>query len=298
MGDEASYPPPGLDSKKMKKGWTAKWTACPHVEIGGTLFFYYMAPRKAIHYVGRAISRPYVDTSLKAMSHRDVHRHQWWIDYDSVVQIDPIPLSNVNKACGERLNLRGRNGKPIRTDAANRLLRQATVTYPSTREKTALKAVVGRSELPLPSKITLPILRELSSSSLRLESHVEEFVLEPLFRLLRLPSAYSRQRRLRIERKIADYAILLKGKPHCIIEAKLRTSLDRDRHWSNSPDVQQAKGYASGFAARFIVVDCDEVFCFHPGKSIPCLTFSRRDLTHKNLMEIRSHVMGFNSRVK
>jgi hypothetical protein len=68
FGDEKSYPPYAFRC----------WTACPHVEVGDTLFFYFMAPRKAIHFIGRALSRPYVNLELEAASHRNVDRHQWW----------------------------------------------------------------------------------------------------------------------------------------------------------------------------------------------------------------------------
>jgi hypothetical protein len=219
LGDEASYPPRGLHSEDDGL-WC--WTVCPHVEVGDTLFFYFLAPHKAIHFVGRALARPYVDVELEVMSNRNVDRHQWWVDYDAVVEIEPIPLSEINDVCGERLVLRGRSGKYIRTDAANRLLGQATVVYSSEpwRQDLALEEVVGRSDLPSPRQMNHQMLREVPSALLRLESDVEEFVVEPLVRLLRLPNAYRLQRRLPLRPKVADYVILKNGKPHCIIEAK------------------------------------------------------------------------------
>jgi hypothetical protein len=286
LSDEASYPPHRFPL----------WTASPHIEVGDTLFFYFMAPRKAIHFIGRALNRPYYDTKLEVHSNRTVDPHQWWVSFGGVVEIDPIPLSEINDACGERLLLRGSNGKHIRTDAANRLLAQSKiVNSPEARhQRMALQKVVGRSDLPSPSRMNRETLCDLPSSLLLLESHVEEFIVEPLVRLLRLPNGYTLQHRLRIGSRTADYAVLKNGETRCIIEAKLRTRLDRDRNWSESPDVQQAQGYASRFGDRFLVVDCDEVFCFGGGGSEPRLTFERRSLTDKDIAAIRSHVMASN----
>jgi hypothetical protein len=127
---------------------------------------------------------------------------------------------------------------------------------------------------------------------LRLESDVEEYIVEPLFRLLRLPQSLQLQRRLRIRHKVADYVVLNGVDPHYIIEAKLRTSLDRDRNWHESPDVQQAKAYADSFRIGFVIVDCEEVFCFDAGASAPRLQFERRGLTNKDLTAIRSFVIA------
>jgi len=270
------------------------WTSSPHVEIGDTLFFYFIAPRKAIHFIGRAVRRPYIDLELEVMSHDKVDPHQWWVDYDAIVEIDPIPLSEIYVACGERLILRGRSGKPIRVAAANQLLKRAKLVYSSAPwcEQLAFEEIVGRSELPSPNDTNLPMLRDLPASLLRLESHVEEFVVEPLFRLLRLPNVYELKRRFRIGRKVADYAVVSNAKPQCIIETKLRTRLDRNRNWDNSPDIQQALGYANTFGIRFLVIDCDEIFCFDAGVSVPCLQLQRRLLTAESIAEVRSHIVG------
>jgi hypothetical protein len=264
------------------------------MEVGDTLFFYFMAPRKAIHFIGRALKRPYYDTKLEVNSNRAVDPHQWWVSFGDVVEIDPISLSEINDACGERLLLRGSNGKHIRTDVANRLLaRSRIVNSPEAwHERTAFQKVVGRSDFPSPSRMSRQMLCDLPSSLLLLENHVEEFVVEPLVRLLRLPNAYTLKRRPRIGSKVADYAVLKNGETRCIIEAKLRTRLDRDRNWADSPDIQQAQGYATGFGGRFLVVDCHEVFCFDADDTAPRLAFERRSLTDADLTAIRSHVIG------
>ncbi|MCH7726580.1 MAG: hypothetical protein IH991_08895 [Planctomycetes bacterium] len=287
--DDESYPPANLDSQI--EGEFACGTACPHVEVGDTLFFYYMAPRKTISFIGRAMSRPYVDANVKISSKGQLSKHQWLVDYGAVVEIEPIPYQAIRKACGI---LRGRSGKPIPTEAANQLLRNAAVVYPEEGQRVdrALQQIVGRSDLPAPMDVDLNTLRDLPASLLRLEKEVEEYIVEPLARLLRLPEIYSLKRRLRIGRKVADYAILKEAEPHCIVEAKLRTSLDRERNWAKSPDVNQALGYADNFGIGFIVVDCEEIFCFGSGSSEPRLCFVRRELTAADIKAIRSFVIA------
>ncbi len=291
LGDEASFPPIGLNRDSGTQPWS--WTACPHVEIGDSLFFYYVSPRKAVHFLGRAVSRPHVAPGREVNSTRDVDTHQWWVDYNALVEIAPIPLQEINRACGERLVLRGKSGRHIRTEAANQLLQHASIVHlpEAWCGRLALQRVMGRSELPAPAKMNLKTLRALPASLLRLESDVEEYVVEPLFRLLRLPRPYRLQRRLRIRRKVADYAVFNGAEPQCIVEVKLRTALDRHRNWAESPDIQQAEGYANSFGIRFVLIDCDEVFCFDAGSLVPRLHFELRNLTAQDLPAIRSFVL-------
>jgi len=290
-GDEASFPVDGLYADEDEN--FCNWTACPHIEIGDTLFFYFMAPRKAIHFVGRAKSRPYFDRSQQVASDTHVvNRHQWWVDYEAVVQVDPISLQEINAACDEPLIMRGRSGKYIRPKAANGLLQHARISYSAFPwcERAALEKVVGRSELPASDHLDLQTLSDLPASLLRLEADVEEFVIEPLYHLLRLRRGYRLQRRFQIGRQVADYAIFKDGRPHCIIEAKLRTQLDRDRNWGDSPHVQQAQEYANHFKVKFLIIDCEELFCFDADTLVPRLQFDRRRLTNEDLREIRSHI--------
>jgi hypothetical protein len=80
--DEASYPPYRFPL----------WTTAPHTEAGDTLFFYFMAPRKAIHFVGRALSRPFASSKVTVTSDREVNQHQWWVRFGAVVEIEPMSL--------------------------------------------------------------------------------------------------------------------------------------------------------------------------------------------------------------
>ena len=292
LGDEASYPPIGLYEDAGED--FCCWTVCPHVEIGDTLFFYFVAPRKAVHFIGRAISRPYVDPTIEVTSYREVNRHQWWVDYAAVVEIEPISLGAINDACQERLVLRGRSGKYIRSECANQLLAGTRVIHASDArcQNMALRRIVGRSELPPLIDVNLTSIRDLPSSLLRLESDVEEYIVEPLIRLLQLPRKYRLQRRLNVGRKIADYVVFSGDSPHCVIETKLRTALDRCRNWAASADIRQANGYANNFHVPFIVLDCEEIFCFDRGTLEPRLHFERRQLEPMQMAALREFVVG------
>jgi len=156
----------------------------------------------------------------------------------------------------------------------------------------ALAPVEGRSDLPPADKIDLKTLGDIPCGLLKLEAHVEQFFLEPLVRLLSLPSSFKLVFRQPVGPRVADYAITEGGKPRCIIEAKLRMKLGEDRNWKQSEEVEQARGYANPFKIPFMLVDCEEVFCFRAGERVPFLGRRRRDLTERDLLQIRAHVMG------
>jgi hypothetical protein len=52
------------DDLKKFRG-SGQWTATKRIEIGDTLFFYFIAPYMAIHFVARAASKPWYDESEK-----------------------------------------------------------------------------------------------------------------------------------------------------------------------------------------------------------------------------------------
>lgn len=271
------------------------WTCCPHIEIGDKLLIYFIKPRKAIHFVATACSRPYLNRDLYVNSLRPVDPHQWWIDYTGIVEVEPIAFRAICDACGETLVLKGRSGKPIRAGAANRLLDQMRVSYSVAEWCTTLayQRIVGRSDLPRPEEISLGMLTEIPSSLLKLESGVEEFIVEPLLRLADIkPPHHVIVRRYRIGRKVADYAILQGREVLCIIEVKLRVGFNRDYEWAQCPDLDQASGYAAQLRVPFMIIDCDQVFCFRIGGTTPYLEFERQLLQKKDIAAIRAHISG------
>lgn len=293
MGDEISYP---ILDDDVEYGVTSQsnWTCCPHIEIGDTLFFYFMNPLKEVHFIGRAVSLPYVDSSIGVATLKDVHNHQWWVDYDCLVKIEPISFKCLNEIMGGHLVLRGRNGKCIRPEAANRLLKQshAIDSFKAVHKRMALQPINGRNNLPSPKDIDLNAWKSINTSDLRLESNVEEFIVEPLFRLLNLPKSYSLQFRFSIGMKVADYVILYNDVPHCIIECKLRARFGRKRVWSASPDVVQARRYADAFKIPYIVIDSSEIFFFRHKKIRPLLTVSRRNSRRSEIQKIRDLIVS------
>lgn len=297
FGDEASY----LSNEELREqntgappGWQI-WTASPHVEAGDLLFIYFIAPRSAIHFVARATSHPYVDAGIGVNANREVTSHQWRVPYNGIVEIRPITYRRLCMLSGERLILKGRSGKYIRPQVANRLLQEIEIVNAPFEWCAKLYdcSVVGASSLPSPDKIGLKDLREIPSSLLRLEAEVERYVVEPLLRLSRaVGKRYCLKRRLRIGRKMADYAVMQGDHVKCIIEVKLRTRLDRQRNWSGCPDLEQASWYAGKVQTPFVIVDCEQIFCFRPSGKIPCLKIDRHRLKTKDLTAFRAHVLG------
>ena len=191
--------------------------------------------------------------------------------------------------------LRGRSGRPLSSKAANALLKQTGLVFPQgkTWERALLHRVVGRAALPRPKSMKLAALRDIPTSLLRVESEVEEYLIEPLLRLAgatRRP--YRVERQHRVGRKLADFAVLQEGRAISVVEAKLRVRLGRDRDWACCPDVDQARGYADALDCPYLLIDCAEVFCFKAGAKVPTVHFERSRLTEKALRTIRGYLTG------
>lgn len=270
------------DDDLAEAGGIGEWTATRNVEVGDILFFYFIAPKTAVHFVARATSKPVRDTWSGGAP-------QWWVKYDSMIRIDPpITLSEIRKIFGEeRLLLYCQGGKYIRPDFANSLLEKAGIISPSKQcEKNALRRVIGKKELGDPNTITLAGLRKLKSARFVSEEDVEYHVLEPLLRLAQVEKYARIQRRYDLpNNKTADYAALDgQNGVLCIIEAKL--------HVSNAA-VSQAREYATTCNAPvFVLIDCDRVLCYRTHEETPRLTIDRKRLDDNSLRALRAHILN------
>jgi hypothetical protein len=260
-------------------GGSGTWTATGNVQIGDILFFYFIAPYMAVHFVARAISQPEYDESSG----------QWLVDYDSMLRIEPITLTDICTMFEEKKFLPYFKGaKYLRPDFANRLLERATVAFSpfDAEPKNALRRVVGKKELGDPSTITLAGIRRLRSTAFLYEEDVEYHVLEPLLRLGQVGTQARIQRRYDLRNnKTADYAALDKRNGvRCIVEAKL--------HITNAA-VFQAREYATTCNAPvFVLIDCDQVLCYRTHEETPCLTIERKRLDDNSLRALRAHILN------
>ncbi len=275
----------------VERAGRVRWNGSRHAEIGDIVFFYYIAPEQAIHFVARVTSQP-----VRELWNRG--GYQWWVDCDSMIRIEPIHLSEIRDAFGEeRLLVYARGGMYIRPDIANRLIEKARPKFwISMRDlDKVLCEVVGRKELGEPSTITLDGLRELESADLTFEAEVEYHVLEPLLRLARIEQQ-SIIRKLDLpNRKTADYAAKDQSgqKVRCIIEAKL--NLGKRSNWQKNRHVKQAREYAKMCKAPgFVVMDRDRIVCFRTPDELPCLVLDRTTLDESGLSALRAHILNEN----
>jgi len=267
-------------------GGSGKWTAGKNVEIGDTLFFYFIAPEKAIHYVARACSEPWYDESWR----------QWYVAYDSMVRIEPITKADISTMFAEERFLPYFSGaKYLRPDFANRLLVRAKVAFSpfDSARDIALQRVVGRRELGDPKTVSLDDLRRLDSTAFVYEEDVEYYFVEPLLRLAGVGSQARIQRGYDLpKRKTADYAALDRGqKVLCIIEVK--RELSKEKEWRNGSNYGQARDNARACKAPgFVLMDRDRIFCFRTVDEVPCLTLDRSSLGSDGLRALRAHILG------
>jgi hypothetical protein len=267
-----------------------QWTAGPHVEIGDTLFFYFRAPRRAIHFVATAISEPFLDDHFSGLNGKG----QWWVDYSHVVRIEPISREKVEETFGEKHFLLNTSFRYIRPDYANRLLERVRIVGSPSQQATdaTLRRVVGKSELGDPASITIAGLRGIKSGDFTYEEDVERNFLEPLLRLACVEKSAEVQRRYFVTKtKIVDYAVLRANKLRCVLEVK-RAIKWPDGDWTNCAAFEQARGYAGRLRVPFVLVDCDRVACFRVDDTKPRLSIERTRLADSDLTALLAHLLG------
>lgn len=289
MGDGGSFYSP-TDLRRLvardRAGLSVDcWTCSPRVEIGDVLFIYYMAPRKAIHFVCRATSRPYVDPALYVRANIAVSKYQWWVEISPPVEIEPIPFNEIRQAAGGYLNLKGRAGKYLDVDAANHLLKAVKVTNgPSAHlASQTLERLTGRADLPNPDKMTLPEWRNVASGKLKGEREVERYIVEPLFRYSGIPRTFA-IRQSPTSEGIPDYVIRQNAEDLAVVEVKQRVAGPRGGVvlWADLPDYEQVCRYSRHLGCKGMLIDCDQVFLFS-GKAMNLLRrFDRQSLTRED----------------
>jgi hypothetical protein len=296
FGSDRAYP---SDAALEQVDEVGSWTASKNVEIGDTLFFYFIHSKKAIHFVARATSLPCLGGPLYG---KPGGRRQWRVEYDWIVRIDPITLAEIRTVFEEKNFLPYLMGaKYIRPDFANHLLERSRIAFPLSGDdaRKALQRVVGKEELGNPATTSLAGLRAIPSAAFKCEEEVEYYLLEPLLRLAQVAKQARVQRRYDVPVKIrgrkrdttADYAVLDGRNVRCIVEAKL--DLGKGNTPEKKQDILQVREYAKKSRAPvFVLMDHDRVFCFRTGEEMPCLTIDRKRLNEADLNALRAHILG------
>ena len=297
IGDEASFPT-RRELQEMRRGGRRTdqlWTAPRQAQPGDLLFFYFVDPRKAIYFAARAASYPFFDPSIGVNAVREVNANQWWVEHTPLVELTPVSMSELREMMGGHLILRGRPTHYLPPAVAREILRRARKgRRHSEADAAVLQQPVGSAELPDPARPSLPAWRGMADGALLLESQVEQYVVEPLLRLVLPERATLRwQKAYRLESGgVPDYVIFDSDGPTSVIEVKLGVRVPRNGDWSRSPDFDQVSRYARELDVPAALIDSNRIFLIQRGATAPLAIIERRHASDAALKAIGTHLTG------
>jgi len=296
IGDEASFPTASDLRENRRRPLTDDriWTGSKQTQPGDLLFFYFVAPRKAIHFAARAASYPLFDSKIGVNAKKPVDPNQWWVTYTPQIEVTPVSFAALNGLMDGYLNLRGKPSHYLPPAVARGIL--DLVVDPDRMTETArlvFQMPVGSADLPDPAQVRLADWKKMADGPLKVERQVEQYVVEPLLRLS-LPKRRSVrwQKQYRLKSGIADYVVLESDTPRSVIEVKLGVRTPRAGDWSQSPDFQQVLRYARELNVAAALIDCNRIFLIAPGASTPTVTIERDRATGDDLCDIGRHLTG------
>lgn len=296
MGSRSSYPTVdeiGAARHDAARGiYEDTWTAPKQTEPGDLLFFYFMSPDKAVHFVARSAGHAFFAEAEDTGA--TWSRRQWWTHITPMVEIEPIPLAELLEVTGGTV-MRSRAGKYLKPDAADALARLAQVKRPEDEPllRQVLQPVSGPDFLPRPEGMTFEQWRQLNAGLFRLEADVEEFVVEPLLRFtLAEGESAGVAPQFRCGRGAVDYAVVADGTATCVVEVKLRVRRSPDSPWSSCKDFSQTMGYAERAGANAMLVDAFDIHLMRDGDTAPWRSFRREAMLDDDLAAIGRHLRG------
>ena len=302
MGDDASFPTPREQRESWASGRTDNvWTGPRQAQPGDLLFFYFMAPRKAVHFVARATSHPMFDPSIGVNALAPIDLNQWWIGYTPLAPMTPVPFKDLRDLMGGHLNLRGKPSHYLRPEVAAAMLERGSPRTGSDPSRSASFAVpVGDPDLPDPATADLEGWVAMADGPLKLEAQVEHHVVEPLLRLVVPGGSDVRwQKSYRIHGGgVPDYVILRGGTPTGVVEVKLGVRHPRGSDWTKSPDFRQVMRYSKALDVNAVLVDSNRIFLIHKGAMNPSTVLHRATMTESDLQLVGRHLADDRTRAE
>jgi hypothetical protein len=294
LGDGASFPSKQDlldDTRRSQTGiFDYLWTTSKQTDVGDLMLIYYIAPRKAAHFIARAASRAFFDRDIEVNTEKDVANEQWWCYITPPIEIEPIPYMTLRKLAGGHLPLRGRSGVYLRPDVVATMPIKAKKPVDGPALEQVFRTPVGRADLPRPDAITAELWSSLASGALGLESQVEQYLVEPLLRLTLSQDPRSAWKKsFKIGRTVADYVVLRDSAPHCVIEVKLAVRESPGGVWANSKDFQQVRRYADALSCSSALVDANRIYLIERGADEPHRIVDRRHATAEDLKAFSAH---------
>lgn len=290
-GQESIPTPAELrDSRRLNErgDFDFYWTAAKHVEPGDLVLLYSMHPTKAVTHVARAATRAVLDDAFQpAQGPKRKARKDYWVHMTTPIEIEHIPLADLQGAARDHLLLRGSAQflrpewiQNLKFTAFDKLFDQALARL--------VRVPVGQAKLPDPNTTTFAEWRQIAAGALFNERLVERHIVEPLLRLAIPGMRYQPQ--FRIEQRRVDYVLISEGVPSTAIEVKLAISESRSGVWLDSPDFQQVRWYADHIGANSILIDSYRVLLIDPNADAPHTIILRRNATDSDLEAITRHL--------
>ncbi|MFB2582145.1 hypothetical protein ACEXQD_12925 [Herbiconiux sp. P15] len=301
IGDSASYPTPEELTEMADEGkagiFDNDWTAPKNGELGDLVLFYFMAPRKAVHFVARLASQPFWDADVEVNAEAAVDPHQWWAYTTPLIEIAPISYEMIRAASHGYLNLKGRSGHYISPATVTGL--KLIAARPDQQEDLdrVVKEPVGMAMLPEADRIGLEEWRNIPGGLLTLEAKVSEYVAGPIEALMYgapdpaqifeptlgpfVHAEYS------VPSGFVDFVYEYGGKPALAVEVKLTMIRPQSGVWIDSPDFQQLQRYMADLDTPGLLVDAQRILLVHPGGDEPFAEIVRAEATWDDVAMIR-----------
>lgn len=290
LGDDASFPT-GDDLREQRHPTAPLlpvWTSPKQIQPGDLVFLYFIAPRKAVHFVTRAHSGAVYDPSMEVNALKKVDAGQWWVDLGPLVPIQPVPFRTLREAHGGALILQGKPTNYLTPRVVEQLI-DSLGTLDQEQQR-VLQLPTGDPHLPDPSTMTLGQLRDVAAGALKLEKMVEHYVVEPLLRLCFGQSdEYRVEPQFRIPKAgIADYALFSNDALAGMVEVKIGIRFRADGDVEGSPDLQQLRRYCEAAGVPGLLIDANSIHAVDFDSSRPIMSWDRAQLGSSDLVEIRS----------
>jgi hypothetical protein len=294
-GTEASYPTPAElrgDREAADVGiFTWEWTTAAQTQVGDLALFYFLTPRKSVHFVARAASNAFFSRDIPVNADQPVADTQWWGHFTTPIEIEPIPVDALRRAAGGHLPLRGRSGLFLRPDTIEALSIRAKNPADQAALDGVLAVPVGLADLPHPDDITFDTWRDLAAGALPLEAHVCTHLVEPLLRDALADTGLTWKREFPVGRRWADYVILDGNTPVHVIEVKKVIAHQPGRDWSDSAELAQLRWYADELGTGGTLIDSHRLLFLPRGASEPSHEILRRTASYTHRDAMREHIL-------
>lgn len=295
-GDEASFPSVDELAELSANGdvgvFDQKWTASKGVITGDLVLVYFMAPRKAVHFVARAGSNAFFSRAFEVNAETNVSEAQQWVFLTPLIEVEPIPFGELKRAHDGHLVLRGHSGKYLRPDVIRELAFVAKDPAQQALVDQVVVEPVGLAELPRPEDVTVDLWREIAGGALPLEAHVTSHILEPLLRHLLDGLALDWEREYRVSTGSVDLVLLDNGSPVAAVEVKRAMPELPSGRWSLGRATQQLRRYTDELGVPGVLIDANRILLFAVGEDEPYLQVERRSASDSQLQQIRAHLIS------